>query len=117
MFATATIVPSGLNPIGPSSTPSLSGNGLTTPASALSPGAGPQTGPATRNAPPAGSGATIVDFPLVGSSTPMPAAAANAINPWLMPGADADGEPAGGAPARLLHAVSRSKARRSIGLR
>src|SRR5207253_6360250 len=36
MFATATIVPSGLNAIGPSSTPSLSGNGLTTPASALS---------------------------------------------------------------------------------
>src|SRR5476651_2659423 len=45
------------------------------------PGAGPQTGPATRKAPPAGSGARIVALPVAGSSTPTPWSATYAINP------------------------------------
>jgi hypothetical protein len=36
------------------------------------PGADPHTGPATRKAAPAGIGATIVDLPVAGSSTPTP---------------------------------------------
>src|ERR1700674_5612346 len=36
------------------------------------PGAGPQTGPATLNAAPAGNAATTADFPVAGSSTPTP---------------------------------------------
>src|SRR5215472_769162 len=49
-------------------------------------GAGPQTGPATRNVP-ACRGAAIADFPVAGSSTPMPWSAAKAINPSVAPAA------------------------------
>src|SRR6185312_8623871 len=49
------------------------------------PGAGAQTGPAVRKAAPAGSGATIVELPVVGSRTPTPLVEMKAIRPPVAP--------------------------------
>src|ERR1700686_5646671 len=56
------------------------------------PGADPQTGPATRKAAPAGIGATMVDLPVTGSSTPTPWSATYPINPWVRAPVSGDGE-------------------------
>src|SRR5438270_8696883 len=71
------------------------------------PGSGPHTGPATRNAP-GGSDASAAVLPLEGSSTPMPALDAYAIRPC-------ESAPATGVGVRdatgvelLAHAAKRS---------
>src|SRR6266700_7080447 len=55
------------------------------------PGAGPQTGPATLNAPAPGRGATGVDFPVVGSITPTFPPPTYAIKPCVSAPATGDG--------------------------
>src|SRR5690242_9752237 len=55
------------------------------------PGAGAQTGPATRKAP-GGRGATTFAWPVAGSSTPTPAALTYAIRPCARPPATGEGE-------------------------
>src|SRR5438270_14087597 len=88
-IATAAIVPSAVIAIGPSSGPRFSGNGLSTPASALSqyhapvPKARtasrpefPGTAPSVKNAACVGGLARVVDLPGAGSSTPIPWSAA-----------------------------------------
>src|SRR5690348_5173120 len=55
------------------------------------PGAGAQTGPATRKAAPAGSGATIVEAPVAGSSTPTPLVETKAIRPPVAPPVTGEG--------------------------
>src|SRR5207248_4432857 len=57
-------------------------------------GAEAHTGPATRNAP-GGSGATMVDLPVAGSSTPTPWSATYAIKPCVRPPVRGEGEWAG----------------------
>src|SRR5689334_5707272 len=55
------------------------------------PGAGAHTGPAIRKAPPAGSGATIVELPVAGSRTPTPLVEMKAIRPPVAPPATGEG--------------------------
>src|ERR1700693_2956849 len=56
------------------------------------PGADPQTGPATRKAAPAGIGATMGALPVAGPSTPTPWSARYPINPWVRAPVSGDGD-------------------------
>src|SRR5947209_17878992 len=74
------------------------------------PAAGPHTGPATRKAP-GGKGATTVDLPVPGSSTPTPEPPTNAISPCASPPATGDGERCTAATLLgLPHAASSTRA-------
>src|SRR5712691_4993890 len=75
------------------------------------PNAGAQTGPATRNAP-GGRGATTVDVPVAGSSTPTLRSVTYAISPCGRPPETGDGEAEGGAAGVLLQATSRRAKKR-----
>src|SRR6266446_1927055 len=72
-------------------------------------GAGPHTGPATRNAPPCGSGATTADLPVPGSMTPTPWLDTYAMRPSLSAPAIGDGLCCG-ALVEPLHAASTNAA-------
>ena len=63
----------------------------------------------TRNAP-GGTGATIADLPVAGSSTPTPASATNAISPCARAPSTGDGERCTEAAGALLQAVARAAA-------
>src|ERR1700694_2796527 len=69
------------------------------------PGAGPHTGPATRNGAPGGSGARMVDLPVAGSTTPTPWSAMSPIKPWVRPAVSGVGDFTAAGPPLLQEAI------------